>query len=74
MRAISDLWSAVNGLFLDMAPAAALIALGVSWAVQKRRLDREEKELRSRISSYKERPAQADIEPPDGGEMSRNGD
>lgn len=54
MHTASDLWSAFNELFLDAAPAVALAALAVSWILRKKKLDREEREVRARIEKYKE--------------------
>ena len=53
MHTASDLWSALNELFLDAAPVAALAALAVSWIMRKKKLDREEREVRARIEQYR---------------------
>lgn len=53
MHTASDLWSAFNELFLDAAPVAALAALAVSWILRKKKLDREEREVRARIEQYR---------------------
>lgn len=65
MHTAADLWSAWNGLFLDLAPVAAIIALGVSWFLRKKRLDREESGIRGRIETYR---SQKETGPADSGE------
>ena len=54
MDTAAELWGAFNSIFLDVAPFAALAALAVSWVLQKRRFDREARELQDRIKEYEE--------------------
>jgi len=58
MHTAEDLWIAFNSIFLDIVPLAALAALAVSWFLRKKRFDREEETLRSRISMYHDRMAE----------------
>lgn len=53
----ADLWTALNGALLDVAPPLALFALAVSWFLRKRRLDGEKKALLDRIQAYREEMA-----------------
>ena len=53
MLTIADLFRALNTMFLDLAPAAALAVLGAVWLVRERRYRRKERELRGRIETYR---------------------
>lgn len=53
MQTVADMIHAFNELFLDFAPAAALIGLAVSWFFRNRRCRETERELRERIDFYR---------------------
>ena len=53
MQTVADMIHAFNELFLDFAPAAALIGLAVSRFFRNRRCRETERELRERIDFYR---------------------
>ena len=52
MQTVADMIHALNELFLDFAPAVALIGLAVSWFFRNRQCRETERELRRRIDLY----------------------
>ena len=53
MLTIANLFHALNTVFLDVAPAAALAVLAAAWLVRERKYRRKERELRGRIETYR---------------------